>query len=224
MRNSKIRTIIINIFEKDDSSAIIKAMDLDGIKYFYAKGFFKLNNKNRKNILIGSAVEIEVLPKYTLNNRYFLKKAHLINKINLEDDVNKQFLARIFSLFQKIEQVNQELFWTYSNFLNNWDRDKLAWFITFFYKKIMDANNKKLNCISCVVCNSNQRLYAFNWEEGGFFCFDHHLKNHRSNEIKLHKLKSYYSLSQKIDDYFLCTSPESNKEIFQILEIFDDTY
>ena len=105
MRNSKINVIIINIFEKDDSSAIIKAMDFEGIKYFYTRGFFKINNKNRKNISIGSEVEIEFLPKYTLNNRFFLKKAHLIKKINSEDNVNKQFLARIFSLFQKIESI-----------------------------------------------------------------------------------------------------------------------
>lgn len=224
MKNSSFKVIVLNIYEKDEDSALVKTMDEKSIKFFHVKGFFKLENKNRKRISIGSLIEAEYLDQYSKRDFYFLKRANLIKEIDLKVAINQQFLAKLLYLLQKIEQTNQDLYQSYVDFLMNWKKDQIAWFMSFLYKKILDANNKKMNFKACAICGSNQKLYAFNWEEGGFFCFNHHLKNHRSNQTNLSFLKSLYYLAQDLNKYYQNTSAQANKEIFDMLEVFDQTY
>lgn len=224
MKNSSFKVIVLNIYEKDEDSALVKTMDEKSIKFFHVKGFFKIENKNRKRISIGSLIEAEYLDQYSKRDFYFLKRANLIKEIDLKVPINQQFLAKLLYLLQKIEQTNQALYQSYVDFLMNWKKDQIAWFMSFLYKKILDANNKIMNFKACAICGSNQKLYAFNWEEGGFFCFDHHLKNHRSNQTNLSFLKSLYYLAQDLNKYYQNTSAQANKEIFDMLEVFDQTY
>ena len=119
MKNSSFKVIVLNIYEKDEDSALVKTMDEKSIKFFYVKGFFKLENKNRKRISIGSLIEAEFLQQYSKRDFYFLKRANLIKEIDLKVSINQQFLAKLLYLLQKIEQTNQVLYQSYVNFLMN---------------------------------------------------------------------------------------------------------
>lgn len=220
----KFEAIVINIFDKNDHDARVKILTKTGLKFLEVKSFFKLSNKNRSRLLIGGLVECEVLPKYSRGEHFFLKRARLLNFIDTTDALTQQFNRKLLGLLQKIEQGDLALFTNYKRFVTQVNKPQLAWFMTFLLNQILRANNKILNLNWCTYCRTNQNLFAFNWHEGGMFCFEHHVKNHPGNETRLNYLKSLYFLGLDPGQYYQNADASTNEHIFQMLLDFDQTY
>lgn len=223
--HSELKTgIVLNIFEKPNQAALVKVLLPQAIIFVYVKSFFKKHNKNRANIFIGAKVQFEILLKYSQTGQEFLKKAQLLNYIDLSQPINQHFLPKLFNVLQKIEQPKIALYQFYENFLVNWKTDQLAWFITFLFNQILIANSKILHLTNCLVCKTNQQLFAFNWYEGGMFCFHHYPKNNAYNQLNLKFLKAVYALGTNLRDYFNQCNAALNEQVFQMLLAFDKYY
>lgn len=228
-RTEVIEGIVVNIYEQPaDESAIIKIFTQNEIIWLKAKGFCKPQSKNKTNISIGSLVNFEIFVNYHSHNQkqFLLKKATKQIPFIFDGLEDHLFYKRLFYVFQKIEKVNKDLFDLYKHFLLDDNKEFKLWFVTFFYYQILVLKNKKLNLNYCVVCKSNQQLYAFSWLDGGMICFLDY-SNQKNNwektiNFNLSFIKSIYALGLSVKKYIETTNSKTNKEIFFMLKDLDE--
>lgn len=213
----RIIGITLNIYEKNDFDALIKVLSEDQIYFFYIKGFFKQNSKNKSNIFVGSISEFEIFCKYQLSkNYYLLKKAHLINFYDFTSfQLNK--LEKLMYCFQQIEEANYNFFKTYQKFLEDEDFYNKNYLLTYLLVQTLKTKGKELITNECAICRKDKNLFCFNLNEGGMLCFDHKKENSIS---QLEYLKAFYYLGISFEQYKLYANEQINSILFKTIYEF----
>lgn len=210
----KIVAITLNIFQKNEHDAIIKVMSNKDIFFLYAKGFFKLESKNRSNVFVGSISEFEIFKNYGKDNYFLLKKSNIKNFFDFSSEENTSINEKLFYLFQKIEKYNEKFFVCYTNFLLDNEQYKKYFFLTYITNIVLETHGKKLIFNKCVICGTNQDLYCVDVYEGGMLCFLHK-SNKGTSELQI--VKAFYNLDNSFKDYYKNSNEKLNNIIFQIL-------
>lgn len=216
-----IEGLVLNIHLKKDHDAIVKVLTNDNIMYFLAKGLQKLESKNRNNIFVGSIVEIEYFTNYGKENYFLLKSAQIKHFVDFSS--NNSFFNELYYIFQYINSPSNEFLSTYLNFAQDFQdsMNKIEFVLTYLLNLCLSINGKQLNYLCCTICKSNQKLYCFDFYEGGMLCQEHKM-NHKSMSLSL--LKSFYYLGQDFSQYYLNTDEVNNNFLYTSLKTFLNDY
>lgn len=216
METKNIDGIVLGIYNYKENDALIKVINDKQKFLLIAKGFNKINSKNRNNIFIGSYVEFEVFENYGIKEeKMLLKKATLKNFFDFSITENKLVLEHLFWLLQNIETPNICFYNEYKDYLINEQWNLNWWMITYFLKYVLTSKGKKVHLTECVICLNNKDLFIFNITEGGIFCWKHRIKE---GITKISFIKSIYYLGVNLNLYQKNTTPQTNKQIFHLLK------
>ena len=208
----KIIGIIISKNKYLEHDEILTVITSDALISILAKGVMKLNNKNRTNVLLCSLVEFEVLTKYSSENFFLLKKANVLHSLPQINTSNSEKIETIIKIFKKIKEHKEDIFALCSLIISQFDSPNFFYNKSYLMSNILKSNGEGLVFSHCVSCGTNQNLSSFDVYQGGILC-----QNHSMNKTPLLLLKSFYNLGQSLDCYVSTTSPETNKQIFNIL-------
>ncbi|MDK2819703.1 MAG: recombination protein O N-terminal domain-containing protein [Mycoplasmataceae bacterium] len=208
----KIIGIIISKNKYLEHDEILNVMTSDALISILAKGVMKLESKNRSNISLCSLVEFEILIKYSSESFFLLKKATLLSSLPPINKLNSHKIETIIRIFKKIRDHNKDIFDICSSIVSDFEGVNFFKNQSYLISMILDINGEGLSFSSCVLCGTNQDLHSFDVYQGGILC-----KNHSKSKTPILLLKSFYHLGQSLDHYISITSPETNKQIFNIL-------
>lgn len=216
-----IEGLVLNIHLKNDHDAVIKILTNDNIMYFLAKGIQKIESKNRNNIFVGSIVEIEYFPNYGKENYFLLKSSQIKYFVNFS--LNNIYMNELYYIFQFVNQPSNKFLFAYTEFAKNFQDSiqKLEFILTYLLNLCLSINGKQLNYAHCAICRSNQKLYCFNFYEGGMLCQEHKM-SYKSTPILL--LKSFYYLGTNFEQYYLNTNSINNNFLYRSLKSFLNDY
>lgn len=217
MEEAKIEGLVLNIFEKNEYDAIVKILSEDSIVFLLVKSFFKPNNKNKNNIMIGSISEFEYFLNYGKNNYFLLKRATLKYFLNYTDKQHQQNLANLYSLLNQLEVANNNFYETYKNYLKDKDFYHTSLLITYFTNIIFKINGQEFNHSSCSICGSYKNIFCLDLYEGGLLCYQHKKPN-SITDLKV--LKAFHYLNQDFNHYKKYSDEVINNKLFLMFKDF----
>lgn len=217
MQENKIEGLVLNIFEKNEFDAVVKVLSQNSILFLLVKGFFKPNNKNKNNILVGSISQFEYFVNYGKNNYFLLKKATLLFLFDYTDTRHQQNLVSLFNILNQLEVPNEKFFLTYKEYLKEKDYFHTTLLLTFLLNIIFKINGQSFNHNVCSICSTNKHIYCLNLYEGGMLCYKHK-KNNSITELNV--LKAFYYLDQEFELYKRNCDEVTNNTIFLFMKEF----
>lgn len=207
--------IVIKKYNYKDSDEIITILSASGqLIPLMSMGSRKIESKNRNALQLGAYVEFEYFKARLVGKVSKLKKATLINQINILASDNAQVLFDIMTQFSNIEKGSKELFKAFQETYPYWGFDFNHHIKTYIVSKKLAILGVQPISNMCVECGKTDRIASFTFHDGGFLCIKHAKK-----QMNVTLLKSYRYLFMDFEDY-LVVSPEANKEIFENLKHF----
>ena len=132
-------------------------------------------------------------------------------------------MNELYYIFQFINQPSNLFLFVYTEFAKNFQDSipKMEFILTYLLNLCLSINGKQLNYAYCAICRSNQKLYCFNFYEGGMLCQEHKM-SYKSTPISL--LKSFYYLGTNFEQYYLNTNSINNNFLYRSLKSFLNDY
>ncbi|ATO30683.1 DNA repair protein RecO [Mycoplasmopsis bovirhinis] len=205
---TSIKAIVLSIKITNDNNHIVSFFTNYGVLKLVASGITKPLSKNRANLLLGSIVELEYFPARLKNKTGRLKKAVLLEALDIKPIQNIYFFNAIKKIFLNIFEINHlfDLYLKIFKYLNKKNNYKI---LTFFYAQSLFYFGIKPNFEACAICDSQRNLVSFDFYEGGFMCALHGQGQHMSVEYlnaiwaSYHDLKKYLMIVDDNLDYNL---------------------
>lgn len=205
--------IIIKKYNYRDSDEIITILLKSGqLITLISMGSRKITSKNRNALQIGAYIEFEYFKARLVGKISKLKKAILIQQVDILKRDNAQLLFDTMSQLSSIDKGSKDLYNAFIETYPYWGFDFNYHIKTYIISKKLDILGIKPVSDRCIECNGTDRIAYFSFSNGGFHCV-----KHTKYKMNVEVLKGIKYLFMDFEDY-LIVKPEINKEIFDMLK------
>ncbi|BAP39486.1 DNA repair protein RecO C-terminal domain-containing protein [Metamycoplasma canadense] len=193
--------IILDIKEYNNFS-LVKVLMPNGINFLYAKGLYKVESKNKRNLPILGLSNLEIIKSKKINNNNTLKKASLISYFPNSEMLQEIYDTVLFFLSRLNNVKLEDFFENYQLFLKN-VLDKPKHSFCFFLLNILKVLGLQPIFLHCCECSNKDNIIDFEFYKGGFLCSEH---SNNNKDVIL--LKTLYWLNKNFE-YFLNNTDEN---------------
>ncbi|WP_027121142.1 DNA repair protein RecO [Mycoplasma leonicaptivi] len=204
------KAIVLSIYQIEENGFLVSFFNEKGCFELFANGLNKISSKNRANLQIGSIVEIEYFPARLKQRVGKLKKAHLIETLDLIQEKNAKFAKKIALLLKNI-RVNNHMFLWYTKIFHLINETNVAKLLTFFYAHSLIFFGIEPVFNACRICKSRKNLIDFEVSDGGFLCDLHD----KSQTKSLNFLTAVWYSFNDLKKYLITTNQETNYQLFR---------